>query len=57
MLFLAWLLERGANLLDAPVEAPQLQKRLAGAPHISPVSPPYLPHISLQKRLAGALEP
>ena len=31
MLFLAWLLERGANLLDAPVEAPQLQKRLAGA--------------------------
>ena len=31
VLFLAWLLERGANLLDAPVEAPQLQKRLAGA--------------------------
>ena len=31
VIFLAWLLERGANLLDAAVEAPQLKKRLAGA--------------------------
>ena len=31
VVFLAWLLERGANLLDAAVEAPQLKKRLAGA--------------------------